>query len=122
MSFIKYGKLFCHDFFKYLFSPFSSPLGTSTILTLICLGVPLCYFHSFFFLLSGLDKFDCHSIQVLLFFTSACSNMLLNPSSEFFHFSYCTFHCRISIWFFLKNNFYFLLSFPICSYIVTLVF
>lgn len=46
-----------------------------------------------------------HLSSSFLIHYSASSHLPLSPSSEFFHFSYCIFNLRISIWFF-KNNFY----------------
>lgn len=58
----------------------------------------------------------------ILILSSACSNLPVNPSSEFFHFSYCIFSTRI-VWFLLSFSIsisilfiYFFLSFSIYSY------
>lgn len=46
--------------------------------------------HYFFFLFIKLSIFHCLILKFIDFF-HACANLPLNPSGEFFYFSYCTF-------------------------------
>ena len=110
MLFIKFGKFLAAISSNNLSVPFSLSLSSLSGMPTMCLLVQfmvshrslrLCsLFFSFFFLFFSLNNFKLSYFRVhWFFFSSGCSNMPLNPSSEFLISVTVLFRSRITFWF-----------------------